>query len=317
MGRRRGLKIPRGSSPCEFESRLRHQECEKSRAWAAKSKPCLIPSFWPAFSMFRFWKCRDKGVLLLAFFIVCFILGVFPPTGWAQLRDEEFIRQQASPYLEQFQKELVANEQAWHQGKGGRLTTLIQLARVCFRLGELAESGQRLAYYEKGKYYAEILAREQPDRVEGHYWLAAHLAGIAEVGGAGRALQLLPKVVEIFEKAASLDPAYDQAGSHRALGSIFCEAPAWPLSVGDLNKARHHLTEAVRIAPENSTNHLYLGYTHLQLGNLPEARAALEQVFRATSHAVWPPGVEHDRREARRLLRKIYSGEASLKLPPE
>lgn len=39
MGRRRGLKIPRGSSPCEFESRLRHHRKEKKEAWAVWSKP--------------------------------------------------------------------------------------------------------------------------------------------------------------------------------------------------------------------------------------------------------------------------------------
>jgi tetratricopeptide (TPR) repeat protein len=191
------------------------------------------------------------------------------------------------------------------QGQGDRGTTLIRLSRVCYNLGELVEDSQRLAYYENGKYFAELLAKEQPARVEGHYWLASNLSGVAEVGGAGRALRLLPEIVEILYKASSMDPAYDQAGSHRALGSIFCEAPAWPISVGDLNKSLHHLTLAVRIAPDNSTNHLFLAYTLIQLGREQEARAALNRVFKSTQHSVWPLGVEHDRREARRLLKKL------------
>ncbi len=236
---------------------------------------------------------------------VAFLLAWFSGPARAQLRDEAFIRRQAPPYIARFKEELAAGEKDWHQGKGDRGAVLIRLCRVCFNLGELAEPGQRQVYYEKGKQFAEILVREQPGRVEGHYWLAANLAGMAETGGPGTALRILPEVIEIFNKAASTDPVYDQAGAHRALGSIFCEAPPWPVSVGDLGRARHHLGLAVRIAPENSTNHLYLGYTLLQLGKRAEARAALQRVFRATSHSVWPPGVEHDRREARRLLKKL------------
>jgi tetratricopeptide (TPR) repeat protein len=255
----------------------------------------------------RAWLTSAMAILLVL---------VSPGTGGAQLRDEEFIRQQAPPYLARFQKELEICEKDWQQRKGPRPLVLRRLSQLCFYLGELAEPGQRHAYYEKGKHYAEILRKEQPHRVEGHYWLAANLAGIAEVGGAGKALQMLPEVVEIFSQAASLEPAYDQAGAHRALGSIFCEAPAWPISVGDLDKARHHLTLAVRLAPENSTNHLYLGYTLLQLGRIPEAKAELQQVFKATAHPVWPLGVEHDRREARRLLKKLKETAARPKQSP-
>ncbi len=240
-------------------------------------------------------------------FLFVFLLGgpCHPVKGWAQLRDSAFIRQNAPPYLARALKELEACEKDLAQGKGDRGTTLIRLSRACYNLGELAEDGQRLKYYEKGKYFAELLAKEQPARVEGYYWLASNLSGVAEVGGAARALRLLPEVVEIFYKASSMDPAYDQAGSHRALGSIFCEAPAWPISVGDLNKSLHHLTLAVQIAPENSTNHLFLGYALIQLGRGQEAQAALNHVFKSTKHSVWPPGVEHDRREARRLLKKL------------
>lgn len=238
--------------------------------------------------------------------IVVFLMAVYlPGRGFAQLRDEEFIRRHAPPYIARFQKDLEAWQRYWHQGTGERVALLVRLSRVCFNLGELAEHGQRAAYYEKGKYFAQILVTEQPARVEGHYWLGVNLGGLAEVGGAGRALRLLPEIVETLTKAALLDPAYDQAGTHRALGSIFCEAPPWPISVGNLDKALHHLTLAVCIAPKNSTNRLYLGYTLMRFGRLSEARAELQRVFQATANTVWLPGVEHDRREARSLLKKL------------
>lgn len=239
------------------------------------------------------------------FFFILAALVLIPEKSSAQLRDEEFIKRQAQPHISRFLHELKTFERDLPQASSGRRAGLIRLSRVCFNLGELAEHSRRLAYYEKGKSFAELLVKEQPGRVEGHYWLGLNLGGVAEVGGAGHALQLLPQLVEIFVTAASMDPAYDQAGAHRSLGGIFGQAPAWPISVGDLDKSLHHLALAVQIAPENSTNHLYLGYTLIQMDRLPEARAALQRVFEATTHSVWPPGVEHDRREARRLLKEL------------
>ncbi|MDI6852572.1 MAG: hypothetical protein QME75_03060 [Deltaproteobacteria bacterium] len=239
------------------------------------------------------------------FILLAAAATLFPHESFAQLRDEEYIRRHAQPYISRFLKELKAYERDLPKAKSGRRAALTRLSRVCFNLGELTEHRHRLAWYEKGKSFAEILVKEEPGRVEGHYWLGTNLGGMAEVGGAGLALQTLPELVKIFAKAASIDPVYDQAGAHRSLGGIFGQAPAWPISVGDLNKSLHHLALAVQIAPENSTNHLFLGYTLMQMGRSAEARAALQRVFEATAHSVWPPGVEHDRREARRLLKEL------------
>lgn len=249
------------------------------------------------FHFCRFWL----GLLALSF-----LVGFFEPTNsWAVLRDSEFIRQNSPPYVAQAQKALKGYEKDLRQGKGERENILLRLAQVCYNLGELAEDSQRLAYYEKGRDYAELLRKEKPGWVKGHYWLAQNLSGVAEVGGAGRALRSLPEIVEILEKVALSDPIYDQAGAHRALGSIFYEAPDWPLSVGDPEKALQHLTRAVEISPKNSTNQLFLGDLLIRLGKKQEAQAAFAKVFTSTQHSVWPQGVEHDCREARRLLAKL------------
>ncbi len=208
-------------------------------------------------------------------------------------------------YLAKGQSKLEACEKDLCQGNGERADTLIRLAQVCCLLGELAPPEQRLGYYEKGKYYAEMLVRECPSRADGHYWLGLSLCGVAEVGGAGRALRLLPQIVEEMEKAASIDPTIDQAGPHRVLGRIFSEAPAWPISVGDIHKSLHHLTLAVQIAPENSTNHLFLADTLMRVGKEKQAQRELEKVLKSNQHAVWPQGVEHDHKAARRLLAKL------------
>jgi tetratricopeptide (TPR) repeat protein len=182
---------------------------------------------------------------------------------------------------------------------------LARLARVNFILGDLAATGQRENFYHSGLTAAERLAREQPGNVAGPYWTALNLCGLAAAGGPLQGRKLLPRILENLHRALALDETYDQAGAHRVLGRIYFEAPRWPLSVGDLQKSRRHLEAAVRLAPDVSTNHLYLAETLLKLNDRSQARRELEQVLTATRHAIQPRGLQEDQQEARRLLEEF------------
>jgi len=187
---------------------------------------------------------------------------------------------------------------------------LAHLGQTCFLLGQLAPESQRMAYYQKGQSYAETLIREEPNRVEGHYWLAMNLCGQADAGGKLLGHRLLPRIMEELNRTVAMDAAYDQAGVHRVLGRIYYEAPGWPLSVGDLAKSRQHLEAAVHLSPATSTNHLYLAQTLSRLNEAGLARQELAQVLKSTRGAVKPQDLEEDRQEARRLLAETQGGEA-------
>jgi tetratricopeptide (TPR) repeat protein len=179
----------------------------------------------------------------------------------------------------------------------------VRLARACFVSGDLAPDASRAAYYEKGLTYAEKLLAQQPDGVAGYYWKALNLSGLADVNRL-RGFKLLPQIMDGLKRSLALDETYDQAGAHRVLGRIYFEAPGWPLSVGDREKSLEQLAAAVRLAPDNSTNHLYLAETMLAMGRKAPARAELEKTLQARRHAISPQGLEEDYREARRLLKK-------------
>jgi tetratricopeptide (TPR) repeat protein len=183
-----------------------------------------------------------------------------------------------------------------------RSAVLAQLGRTCFILGGLFSKKYSEGYYRKGKGYAETLIFEDPNRAEGHYWLALNLCGIAEIRGYMMARRLLPEIMQALERSLALDETYDQAGAHRTLGRIYCEAPTWPMSVGDLDKSLEHLRSAVRLAPENSTNRLYLAQTLGRLRYRSLARQELERVLTCTQYAHNPQDLEDDKREARNLL---------------
>jgi tetratricopeptide (TPR) repeat protein len=190
-----------------------------------------------------------------------------------------------------------------------RTVVLARLGRACFLLGQLVPGSQAMGYYQQGQSYAETLIREEPNRVEGHYWLALNLCGQADVGSKLLGNRLLPRILEELQRVVALDAAYDQAGAHRVLGRIYYEAPGWPLSVGDLQKSRQHLQAAVHLSPATSTNHLYLAETLSRLNEAGLARQELEQVLKSTRAAVKPQDLEEDRQEARRLVSEIEGGE--------
>ena len=167
---------------------------------------------------------------------------------------------------------------------------------------------QRGGYYEKGLAFAETLLQEQPSGVAGHYWKALNMCGLADVGGRLQGFKLLPRIMAELKQSLALDETYDQAGAHRVLGRIYYEAPSWPISVGDRQKSLQHLTAAVRLAPQNSTNHLYLAETLLDLKKTVQAKEELEKVLQPGQTALHPQALMQDRREARRLLQEMKQG---------
>ena len=212
----------------------------------------------------------------------------------------------ASPALDyQKAQQALALYESLPQGNPALLT---RLARTCFILGDLAPIEERGRYYEKGLDYADKLLAQEPNGVAGHYWKALNFSGQADVGTRMQGFKLLPKIMEELKRVLALDQTYDDAGAHRVIGRIYFEAPGWPISVGDKKKSLTHLTTAVRLAPNHSTNHLYLAETMLDLGQKDQARAELQKVLQDGQHALTPKDLEEDRQEAQRLLKEMEEG---------
>jgi len=236
----------------------------------------------------------------LALCLLCAAAGLGAAAG--PLAEAETILQSPTLDLSQAQQALTLCEGALSSRAAPRPAVLAQLARTCFIVGQVASKKYSEGFYLKGRLYAEMLIQEDPNRTEGHYWMAMNLCGRADAGGYMLGRRLLPQIIEELDKAVALDQTYDQAGAHRVLGRIYFEAPGWPMSVGDINKSLQHLQAAVRLAPDNSTNHLFLAQTLYRLHYHSLAQQQLEQVLKCTRYAIRPQDLEEDKREARRLL---------------
>jgi tetratricopeptide (TPR) repeat protein len=136
-----------------------------------------------------------------------------------------------------------------------------RIARACFLMTRsLKNSDQRVEIARKGMAHAKKMIAAHPKRVEGHYYLALNMAKIAE---AKWKLSLIKPMVAAGEKARQIDERYDSAGPLVFLGKVFLDAPAWPVSVGNTEKALKLLERAVKLAP------------------LPESRVFLGQAYHA------------------------------------
>jgi tetratricopeptide (TPR) repeat protein len=184
-----------------------------------------------------------------------------------------------------------------------RLPVLERLARANFFLGDIADQGQRRGYYEQGRQHAQTILQEYPQSVAGYYWLGLNLAGLADVNRL-QGMRLLPQILESLNRAAAIDPGYDQAGAYRVLGRIYYEAPSRPISVGDINKSLDLLKKATTLTPANSTNHLYLAETLIKNGQTDQARDELQKVLAASQNADGPRGLEADRRKAKEIMQQ-------------
>ena len=225
-----------------------------------------------------FCSAAILGCIGLSLLSATLALGAAPGT----LAEADALMKGPSLDLSQAARALSLYKEALAAGGGDRVAVLARLARTCFVLGQIGPQAQKMEYYRQGQSYAETLMSEASDRVEGHYWLAMNFCGQSEEGGKLLGRKLLPRIIEELQRALALDETYDQAGAHRVLGRIYYEAPGWPLSVGDLQKSLEHLKAAVRLAPGNSTNHLYLAQSLMRLPDNPAAAQQLALVLKST-----------------------------------
>jgi tetratricopeptide (TPR) repeat protein len=176
-----------------------------------------------------------------------------------------------------------------------------RLSRVCFLMGQrFANKQQRVEVAATGRDHAKTAEQIAPARVEAPYYLALNLANIAD---AKSKLAVVKPMVAAAKRATAIDASYHGAGPLVFLGKVYLKAPAWPLSVGDVDKAIEVLERAVVIAPRPLTR-LFLGQVYLEDEEPQKARAQLEPALSDRGpHQLEPRW----RREAEQTLQRIES----------
>ncbi len=178
-----------------------------------------------------------------------------------------------------------------------------KLARADYWLGGHAPASERRAFLENGIEAGRKAAAAQPNRPEGHFWIAANMGTLAESFGLRQGLKYRKPVKEELETALRLDPAFQQGSADRALGRWYFKVPG--LFGGSHAQAEHHLRASLKYNPHSTASHFFLAELLLDDGRKEEARTELQKVLDAAADPAWAPEDQEFKEKARAKLASL------------
>jgi tetratricopeptide (TPR) repeat protein len=159
-----------------------------------------------------------------------------------------------------------------------------------------------LSILEEGKKYAEQAVEINADSARAYFWLAALQGRIGQERGIINSLFMVKPMRDSLERAIELDPQY--APAYDVMAQLYMQAPGWPVSIGDEEKALEYRRKSVRLAPNNYRYQWRLYENCYKLDKLEEAQTALEKVISLTEEMEEESAVKH-RQLARKKLTEL------------
>jgi tetratricopeptide (TPR) repeat protein len=175
-----------------------------------------------------------------------------------------------------------------------------KLARADYWLGNHAPQSERRTFLEQGIEAGKLAVAIEPNRVEGHFWIAANMGTMAESFGLGAGLKYRKPIKEELETALKLDPAFQQGSPDRALGRWYYKVPGF--FGGDRKLAEEHLRKSLTYNPNSTVTHFFLAELLIDEKRQDEARAELQKILDAPLDPVWAPEDQSYKEKARDLL---------------
>jgi tetratricopeptide (TPR) repeat protein len=176
-----------------------------------------------------------------------------------------------------------------------------KLARADYWIGGHASESERRAVYESGIDAGRAAAAAQPNRPEGHFWLAANMGALAESFGLRQGIKYRKPIKAELETVLRIDPAFQEGSADRALGRWYYKVPG--LFGGSHKEAEAHLRASLKYNPNSTASHYFLAELLLDDGRKEEGRAELQKVLDAPLHPDWTPEDREFKEKASRLLK--------------
>src|SRR5262245_39382941 len=213
-----------------------------------------------------------------------------PDALYARREDLASARQAAAVWADRLLKNPRDFDAAW------------KLARARYWLGGHVPSNEQKATLESGIDAGRTAARLEPNRPEGHFWIAANMGALAESFGAGQGLKYKGDIKTELLTVLKLEPAFQQGSADRALGRWYFKVPG--LFGGSKKKSEEHLRASLTYNPNSTASHFLLAETLTALDRRDEARAELQKVIDSPLDPDWAPEDREFKERARLLLSK-------------
>jgi tetratricopeptide (TPR) repeat protein len=211
-----------------------------------------------------------------------------PDALYAKREDLASAREAAAIWADRLQKNPRDFEAAW------------KLARARYWLGGHVPEAERKSVLEAGIAAARTAVALEPNRPEGHFWMAANMGALAESFGLRQGLKYRGDIRDELLTVLRLDPAFQQGSADRALGRWYFKVPAF--FGGSRKKSEEHLRRSLMYNPNSTASHYFLAETLLDAGRKDEARAELQKVLDAPLDPDWAPEDREFKEKAQRLI---------------
>ena len=210
---------------------------------------------------------------------------------YARRADVSIARQAAEIWKARLQQNPRDFESAW------------KLARTGYWLGTHAPEGERRASLEQGIAAGRKAVALEPNRPEGHFWIAANMGALAESFGLRQGIKYRGEIKDELLTVLRLDPAFQQGSADRALGRWYFKVPG--LFGGSNRKSEEHLRRSLTYDPSDSASLYFLAETLIDMKRQSEAKAILDRLIAAPINPAWAAEDREFKEKAQRLKRTL------------
>jgi tetratricopeptide (TPR) repeat protein len=214
-----------------------------------------------------------------------------PDALYARRENVAFAKQAATIWQSRLQKNPNDFESAW------------KLARATYWIGTQGPPADRRAALEQGIAAGRTATRVQPNRPEGHMWLAADMGALAESFGLRQGLKYRGEIKNELLTVLRLDPAYAQGSADRALGRWYYKVPA--LFGGSNQKSEEHLRRSLTYNPNSTASLYFLAETLVALKRKSEAKEMLDRALAAPVDPAWAAEDRDFKARAQKLIQTV------------
>ena len=175
-----------------------------------------------------------------------------------------------------------------------------KLARAKYWLGGHGPQAERKALLEEGIAAGRAAVAIEPNKPEGHFWIAANMGALAESFGMRQGIKYRGEIKNELLMVLKLDPAFQKGSADRALGRWYFKVPG--LFGGSGQKSEEHLRKSLTYDPNSTASRFFLAETLLDRGKKEDARAELQKVIDGPIDPDWAPEDREFKEKAKQLL---------------
>jgi len=180
-----------------------------------------------------------------------------------------------------------------------------KLARARYWLGGHAPEKSRKGYFEGGIAAGRAAVAVEPNKPEGHFWVAANMGALAESFGLRQGIKYRGEIKNELETVLKLDEPFLQGSADRALGRWYYKVPGF--FGGSHRLSEQHLRESLKYNDHSTASHFFLAELYFDDGRNAEARVELHRVLDAPLDPDWAPEDGEFKEKARKLLGRSKS----------